>query len=313
MVTDRKERFDVTVLNESARRDPEAVVARSEQFYRDQVEAIADDFLGRMGESRVLLLAGPSSSGKTTTSLNLREALHRRGLRTVSVSLDDFFLGREAAPLLEDGSRDLESVELLDAAAMDRCFGALFETGESDFPIFDFSLGRRSDEVRHFTADDRTAVVVEGLHALNPFIAEREFCRKALKVYISIKTEYYVDDERILSTRELRLIRRIIRDHNFRGCEPAETLSMWKNVVRGETEYIRPFRLGADYWVDSFHGYEAMVYRPILLELLDRPELSEGPYGAIVSRLCAAIRYFEGMPLNLVPKDSLLREFLVLP
>ena len=313
MVTDRKERFDVTVLNESAHRNPGSVVERSERFYQQQVETIADDFLSRMGQSRVLLLAGPSSSGKTTTSHNLQEALHRRGLRTVSVSLDDFFLGRDAAPVLEDGSLDLESVSLLDAACMDRCFGELFEKGESDFPIFDFSRGRRSEKVHHFTADDRTAVVVEGLHALNPFIAERNFCRGALKVYISIKTEYYVDDERILSTRELRLIRRIIRDYNFRSCGPAETLSMWKNVVRGETEYIRPFRLGADYWVDSFHGYEAMVYRPILLGLLDKPELLEGPYGGIVSKLCAAIRYFDGMALDLVPKDSLLREFLILP
>ena len=313
MVTDRKERFDVTVLNEGVRQDPERAVARSEQFYRDQVEQVADDFLRGLKENRVILLAGPSSSGKTTTSLNLLEALHRRGIRTVSVSLDDFFLGRDAAPLLEDGSRDLETVELLDAGHLDKCFDELFEKGECDFPIFDFSLGRRSERVNHFTVDERTAVVVEGLHALNPFIAGRNFCKKALRVYISIKTEYYVDDERILSTRELRLIRRIIRDYNYRGCAPEETLAMWKNVVRGENEYIRPFRLGADYWVDSFHAYEPMVYRPVLLRLLDRPELAGGPDGKIAAKLCGAIRYFDEMPLSRVPKDSLLREFLVLP
>ncbi len=312
MVTDRKERFDVTVLNESAKRNPSQVIARSEEFYRNQVEQVADDFLGRIAENRIILLAGPSSSGKTTTSLNLLEALHRRGIRTVSVSLDDFLLGRDAAPLLEDGTPDLETVELLDAEHLDRCFRELFDKGSCDFPVFDFAAGHRSSRVNHFEADNRTAVVVEGLHALNPFISDREFCKKALKVYISIKTEYYVDDERILSTRELRLIRRIIRDYNYRGCMPEETLSMWKNVVRGEDHYIRPFRLGADYWVDSFHGYEAMVYKPILLNLLSRPEVQNGPYEDVAARLCNAVRCFDSVPLELVPKDSLLREFLVL-
>ena len=313
MVTDRKERFDVTVLNESARRDPDGTVLKAEQFYRNQVEQVADDFASHIHENRVILLAGPSSSGKTTTSLNLKEALSRRGIRTVSVSLDDFYRGRDKAPLLEDGTRDLETVELLDADHLEYCFSELLSKGACDFPIFDFSAGARSERVNHFTVDDHTAVVVEGLHALNPFIAGRDFCKKALKVYISIKTEYYVDDERILSTRELRLIRRIIRDYNFRGCMPAETLSMWKNVVRGEDLYIRPFRLGADYWVDSFHAYEAMAYRKILPQLLACPEMEEGPNAAIAAKLCTAIRCFDEMPLSLIPKDSLLREFLVLP
>lgn len=313
MVTDRKERLDLSVLNENVRRDPEKAVAYWEKHYRDQVEAVAEDFVSHMGESRVLLLAGPSSSGKTTTSLNLMEALHRRGIRTIPVSLDDFFLGPGAAPLLEDGTRDLESVELLDAELLDRCFRELFETGRCDFPIFDFENGSRSEKVNHFAVDDRTAVVVEGLHALNPFIAGREFCKKALKVYISIKTEYYLDDERILSTRQLRLIRRIIRDSNYRACPPEVTLSMWKNVVRGEDHYIRPFRLSADYWVDSFHGYEAMVYRPLLLSLLDRPEVRMCPQRETAATLRDAVRCFEELPLLFVPEDSLLREFLVLP
>ena len=149
MVTDRKERLDLSVLNENVRRDPEKAVAYWEKHYRDQVEAVAEDFVSHMGESRVLLLAGPSSSGKTTTSLNLMEALHRRGIRTIPVSLDDFFLGPGAAPLLEDGTRDLESVELLDAELLDRCFRELFETGRCDFPIFDFENGSRSEKVNH--------------------------------------------------------------------------------------------------------------------------------------------------------------------
>ncbi len=312
MVTDTKKRAELDSLLQECAADPKGLVERSEKYYREQAAHVADLFCGRFPENRIILLAGPSSSGKTTTSLNLQRELKERGIHTLSISLDDFFKPNEAAPLLPDGSRDLETAELLDTELLEACFEKLIAYGSCDFPIFDFVHGRRSEEVRPFTLDGHTAVVIEGLHALNPVIKDLPFCRNALKLYISIKTEIFEGERRILSTRELRLIRRIIRDANFRGCLPERTLSMWKNVVRGEDRYIRPFRLEADFWLDSIHLYEPFVYRKPFLDLTREDSLS-GESRVQVEKLAESLRKFPEMPLSLVPKDSLLREFLILP
>lgn len=313
MVSDVKKHVDVDELIASYRNDPEAFCSRSEQFYREQASYVADLFCRNFPENRVILLAGPSSSGKTTTSLNLQSELKKRGITTLPVSLDDFFKDNAEAPLLEDGTPDFETAEMLDMEFMEACFAELFAKGACDFPIFDFVHGRRGETRRPCTLDDHTAVIIEGLHALNPLIKERAFFKNALKVYISIKTEFFKGSERLLSTRELRLIRRIIRDANYRGSLPSETMSMWKNVVRGEDHYIRPFRLEADYWVDSVHLYEPFLYREPFVQLTKDTVWQTEEHRRLIEKLQNSLQNFPSMPLKLVPKDSLLREFLILP
>jgi uridine kinase len=157
--------------------------------------------------------------------------------------------------------------------------------------------------------DAHTAIIIEGLHALNPLLCGRPFFRDALKLYISVKTEYYLDGERILNTREMRLIRRIIRDNSFRGCPPAGTMSMWENVVRGEDAHIRPFRENADYWIDSLHLYEPLLYKKHLRALLT-PCLDDPVYGGEAERLLQMLEPFAELPPVRIPEDSLMREFL---
>lgn len=312
MVSDRKKQVQLSeLLTEAA--DPAALVARSERYYREQASCVADLFCKSFPENRVILLAGPSSAGKTTTSLNLQAALQRRGIRTIQVSLDDFFKERGAAPLLEDGTPDLETIELIDLDLLDACFGQLFAYGTCDFPIFDFTDGRRSGRVRPCALDEHTAVIIEGLHALNPLIRDRHFCKNAVKVYISIKTEFFDGEERLFSTRELRLVRRIIRDRNFRACGPAETMAMWKNVVRGEDQYIRPFRLEADYWLDSVHLYEPFVYREPFLDMTAGAVWATSDHREMIKKMQRHLARFPAFSTKCVPKDSLLREFLILP
>ena len=313
MVTDEKKQVSLAALTEEAKKDPQGLVRRSEAFYRQQASEIIDRFCQNFPENKVILLAGPSSSGKTTTSLHLQKELKDRGITTLAVSLDDFFFPREVAPLLEDGTPDLETIDLIDLPWMDDRFERLFSQGACDFPIFDFVKGRRSEKVRPFTLDEKTAVVIEGLHALNPVLASRPFCKNALKLYISIKTEFYEGDVRLLSTRELRMVRRIIRDANYRGCPPEDTMAMWKNVVRGEDQYIRPFRLGADFWVDSVHLYEPFLYSPFFLKMTQRVAWKQDSHAAAIARLREALGKFVSISLNFVPKDSLLREFIILP
>ena len=312
MVSDRKMRVELSdLLAEAA--DPAALVARSERYYREQASFVADLFCAGFPENKVILLAGPSSAGKTTTSLNLQLALQQRGIRTIQVSLDDFFKERGEAPVLEDGTLDLETVELIDLELFDACFAQLFAYGSCDFPIFDFADGHRSSKARPCTLDDHTAVIIEGLHALNPLIRSRPFCRKAVKVYLSIKTEFFDGEERLFSTRELRLVRRIIRDKNFRACGPAETMAMWKNVVRGEDRYIRPFRLEADFWLDSVHYYEPFVYREPFFSMTENAEWAAEEHRALAEKMRRSLTFFPALPTKCVPKDSLLREFLILP
>ena len=312
MVSDHKEHIDLEQINLRAAENAEDLVRDSEQRYLRQVGEAADAFCRGLNRNRIILLAGPSSSGKTTTSYILQKELHHRGVKTLPISLDDFYKSREEAPLLPDGTQNLELPELIDVDYLITCLSELQRRGSFSFPVFDFLKGRRSDQTRELQFDEHTAIIIEGLHALNPFITERGLFRDAMKLYISIKSEYYLRSKRVLSTREMRLIRRLIRDYNFRGCSPADTLSMWKNVVDGEDLYIRPYRMGADFWIDSLHLYEPLAYRDVFLQLIREVD-EQSPHFGLASRLKDAMDCFPQMELSLIPKDSMLREFIILP
>ncbi len=309
MTDSYKKHIDIGQINDWAVTDPQGLVERSEKRYRDQIAEIADRFCAGFPQRRMILLSGPTSSGKTTTSHNLDTELEKRGISTFPLSLDDFFLDRDQAPLLPDGKPDLETPLLIDIELLERSLSELFRTGSYDFPIFDFKLGRRSERTFHYEYDDHTAIIIEGLHALNPIVCERPFFRDALKLYISIKSEYYLDGERILNTRDLRFIRRIIRDNSFRGCQPADTVAMWDNVVRGEDRHIRPFRENADYWIDSLHLYEPLLYKPAAEKLLGQC-MKDPVYGEQAGKLLKMLAPFVSLPEVSIPRDSLMREFL---
>ena len=311
MVTDDKKRVELEALIKLAEERPEELVRISEERYRRQIAEVADRFCEGFEQNPHILLAGPSSSGKTTTSLNLETELMRRGIRTIAVSLDDFFVDRQLAKYLPDGTQDLEDPELVDLAELERCLSELTGQGRCEFPIYDFSVGQRSKTRRPLVFDSRTAVIIEGIHALNPMICKRPFFKGTMKLYISIKTEYYLGGQRILNTREARLMRRIIRDSNFRACPPAATLGMWGNVVAGEERYIRPFRTEADYWIDSLHLYEPMLYKPVLEPML-APLQGSRVCGEAAGRLLEALEGLPAVAVKGIPADSLMREFLPL-
>ena len=160
MLNDFKNKADAAALVQEYQNGPQPFLERSEQFYRQQAAYVADLFCKGFPENKVILLAGPTSSGKTTTSLNLQKELHKRGISTLQVSLDDFFKDNEEAPLLEDGTPDFETAEMLDIAFMEECFAELFAKGTCDFPIFDFVHGKRSETRRPCILDYHTAVII---------------------------------------------------------------------------------------------------------------------------------------------------------
>jgi uridine kinase len=293
-------------INAAAREDPGRLVARSEARYGGIVAEIARRALGVKGH-KLILLAGPSASGKTTTALKLAQAMGEAGVRAHRISLDDFYLEAGNLPLLPDGNPDIESVHALDLPLLRGTLRSLMESGCGEIPHFKFAEGRRARwDSLCLGKDD--LIVLEGLHALHPEImGDGAGCTR---VYVSVSSRIYGGDGGIvLNKRGLRLVRRILRDSQFRGTGAAETIGMWPAVTHGEERYLAPCKRYADVLVNSIHIYEPCVFAARVLPLLEGIP-GDSPAAGVAWRLANALRRFEPVPEALVPEDSLLREFL---
>ncbi|MDF2566809.1 MAG: phosphoribulokinase / uridine kinase family protein [Oscillospiraceae bacterium] len=303
-----KTKINIEEINNIAKKDAKKLVIDSEKQYLDQLSEIAS-FIKNSGKYKIILIAGPSASGKTTTSFKLREQLYLNDIKSVTISLDNFLFNRESLPLLEDGSIDFESIDTIDINCLHDCIDILMTKKKAQFPTFDFVEGKRSESTIEIEIDEDFVVIIEGIHALNPIISENKFKDSFLKIYVSVKSEYYNQDELTLPSKDLRLIRRMIRDYHFRGSSVGNTLSMWDNVCKGEELYIKPFQVEADFCVDSIHLYEPLIYHHYLL-----PLLKEIPQDSVYYRKCdqlvQIIARFNDLEKDVIPRNSMLREFI---
>lgn len=295
-------------INRRAAEDPAGFVAACEEGYRAQLEAVAA-FAGDEGRYDVLLLAGPTSSGKTTTAHKLSEVFRHRGKMAPVVSLDDFFLGIAQYPRKPDGTPDMESVYALDIPLINRCLLELSQNGTALFPQFDFEQSNRKSEWQRITLEKQDILIVEGLHALNPVLVEALDQGKILKGYVSTRTKFLDGEAEILTPKNMRLIRRMVRDYNFRGHPPLGTISMWDGILEGEEEYIYPFRDNVDFKIDSSLDYEACVFHQYVLPILG-PVLEDPLFGEKAREIKAILDAFLDIDHALIPADSLLREFI---
>jgi len=293
-------RNNLSYINTMAQQNPAELVAAAETRYSDIITGIANRARSTPGH-KLVMLAGPSASGKTTTAQKLAEALQHYGAMAYRLSLDDFYLERENLPTLPDGSRDIESVHALDLPLLCDTLAALMEQGRAAVPHYSFTHGKRTrwDELC-LGIDDM--LVVEGLHALNPEITQ--VCPQCTKIYVNVSTRIVDDSGVVLNKRQLRLARRILRDSQFRNSTAAETLAMWPSVLAGERQYLAPCKRYADVLVNSVHVYEPCVFAARVLPLLNGVQDKEG------HALAAALARFTHLPEIQVPADSLLREFL---
>lgn len=295
-------------INEMAK-EPESFIAQCEARYQSIINGIAKRIIEEDGRE-IVMLAGPSSAGKTTTARKLGESLIKQGVKTYVLSLDDFYLNREDIPYLPDGSQDFETVDALDLECFEECVNALLRGETVKNPVFDFTTGRRSDtEFNEITLGEEDVVIIEGLHALNPVITDK-IAGKLLKIYINVSSRIY--DEKgniILNKRNMRFIRRMVRDYKFRGSSVENTYKLWKNVTAGEDKYLFPFRDNADIKANTIHLYEDCVLKHQALSLLSDSNISD-EFKAEAKRLCKALEKFDDISEKLVPVDSLLREFL---
>lgn len=304
-----KNRLSLTENNRMAEEQAGRFVEESEQAYHAQLADIAAHIRDNRERCKIVLLAGPSASGKTTTASKMRKQLEKFDIQSIYVSLDDFYLNRDKVPLLPDGMKDFESIRALDLDCLNRFFSELLKTNKASIPVFNFNTGRRSENTVDIEIDDRFVVIIEGIHALNPMITDGHYDGNFCKIYISPKTEYEANGRIVLNSRNTRLIRRMVRDYQFRSSSPENTMKMWKHVVEGEDLYIRPFRTSADFWIDSFHPYEPMIFHQYLLPLLKQVG-PESPYHAKAGELKRILDKFYDMDKSMVPEHSLLREFI---
>lgn len=288
------------------------IINVAEALQEKKIVRIADEIheRGKQGKPvRLILISGPSSSGKTTFSKRLSIQLMANGLKPYPISLDNYFVNREDTPRDAKGDYDYESLHALDLPFFNQQLDALIKGEEVELPRFNFTTGSREFKGDKLKLDDQTILLLEGIHALNPDLTPHIPQDKKFKVYVSALTTISLDDHNWIPTTDNRLLRRIVRDYNYRGYSAQETISRWPSVRAGEDKWIFPYQENADVMFNSSLLFEFAVLRrhaePILMSVpRNCPEYSEA------YRLLKFIKYFVPVQDNEIPPTSLLREFL---
>jgi Uridine kinase len=281
----------------------------AETLQDKKIAAIADQIASRADTVKVALIAGPSSSGKTTTSKKLAIQLQVIGFDPVTISLDDYFVDRTRTPKDEKGEYDFECLEALDVDFLNEQLVALFAGQEIELPSYDFKTGTRKASGKKLTLGERGILVMEGIHGLNDRLTPRIARDQKFKIYVSALTQISLDDHNRVSTTDNRLLRRMVRDYNYRGHSAQATLKMWPSVQSGERKHIFPYQNSADAAFNSALDYELGVLK-IYAEPLLRTVKPVNPEYAEARRLQAFLDNFAPIPASSVPGDSILREFI---
>ena len=284
------------------------IINISEALQEKKLAKIAEDIAQRKGV-KLVLLAGPSSSGKTTSCKRLSIQLAVNGLKPLQISLDDYFVDRDKTPKDENGEYDFESIYALNLDLLNDQFNALFRGEEVDLPKYDFPSGKSIKSGKKLKLEPSNVLVVEGIHALNPELTAHIPEEQIYRVYASALTTILLDNHNYIPTTDNRLLRRIIRDYKYRGVSAQETIHRWPSVRAGENKWIFPFQENADAMLNT-----AMLYELSVLKMQAEPLLQQVPENceeyAEAYRLLKFLKYFKGIPYNNLPPTSLLREFL---
>lgn len=280
----------------------------SEALQEKKISQIADTIAGRKG-IKVVLIAGPSSSGKTTFCKRLSVQLLASGVKPVQISLDDYFVNRTDTPKDENGELDYESIYALNISLINEQFNALFRGEEVELPKYNFQTGLSEKSGNRLHLGENNVLVVEGIHALNPVLTEQIADDKKFKIYASALTTILLDDHNYIPTTDNRLLRRIVRDYKYRGCSAQDTIHRWPSVRAGENKWIFPYQEQADIMFNTALLFELAVIKPQAEEVLEQvPENCEEYAEAY--RLRKFLKYFAPLPFRNLPPTSLLREFL---
>lgn len=296
-------------LNELVINDKiESLVNVNETYYNNQLNRCAKDIIAN--NMNIVMLAGPSSSGKTTTAKKLAIQLAVLGKDAYVISTDDYFVDRNKTPLDENGNKDFESIDAIDLHSLNEDLLDLLEGKEVILPSFNFIKGIRTLSNKKIKMKDNTILIIEGIHALNPKLTDYIPEKNKYKIYVSVLTGINIDSTNRISSTETRLIRRIVRDNKYRGYDTLETLKSWNKVKLGEQKYIFPYQNRADFYVDSSLIYEYNALKKYAIECFKQVS-KNSKYYYMVDRLENILSYFvEIENTKIIDDHSILREFI---
>ncbi len=281
----------------------------SEALHEKKIAQIADKITNHEEEKRIVLISGPSSSGKTTFANRLGIQLRVNGYVPRTISLDNYFVNRDRTPIDEDGEYDYEAFEAIDVELFNEHLSQLLKGNEVEIPIYKFETGSRDTVGKKMVMKDNNILVIEGIHGLNDKLTEAVSCEDKYKIYVSALTSINIDDHNRIPSTDTRVLRRIVRDNQFRGCSAINTINRWPSVRRGEEKNIFPFQENADIMFNSSLVYELCLLKvyaePLLLKLgPDNERYSE------VKRLIEFLSYFLPIDAKDVPNNSIVKEFI---
>lgn len=300
----------VGALNDKASNGEMADIIRiSEALHEKKIAYIADKIC-EDPKRRIILIAGPSSSGKTTFAQRLSIQLRVNGKRPVSISLDDYFVNREDTPLDENGDYDFESIEAIDIKLFNENLLGLMNGKEVELPTFNFMTGKREYLGKKLKIDKDNPVIIEGIHGLNEKLTSYIDSKYKFKIYVSALTQLNIDSHNRIPTTDNRLIRRLVRDHKYRGSDAVKTLKQWDSVRRGEEMNIFPFQEEADAMFNSALVYELSILKRYAVPLLNEVK-RDSEYFAESKRLLKFLSYFKDFDgESIIPNTSIIREFI---
>lgn len=291
----------------------------TDEFSRDFIQTCEtrhNNSLAELGELiekdkeniRLIAIAGPSSSGKTTFSNRLRIELMSKGIRPVTLSIDNYYIDRDKIQPDKDGNIDLEDINTIDVDLFNQHLLALINGETVDMPIFDFNVAKRTHTIK-VSVPTNVPIIIEGIHALNETLSASIPAHQKFKIFISPQIQVNIDNHSPISTTDLRLIRRIVRDKQFRNASAEHTLSMWKSVRNGEFKWIYPHQESSNYVYNSELSYELCVLKKYAMPLL-KEITPDSPYFITANRLIKYLKYFKEIDESSIPCNSLIREFI---
>lgn len=296
--------LDIEKINTCLKQDPKKLVDNCELNFRSQLDKIADKILSKETPIKVILIGGPSCSGKTTSSRLLGDILKKHGKKVLSIEMDNFFISRDQRPRLANGSVDYDSINIVNLDLIEKCFSELFETGKTRLPMYDFIGGKSVPDKTLVKADSESVIIFEGIHTLNPKLIKKLGTKDIFKIFIC-NADGYTYNEKTIEPREFRMVRRMVRDLEFRAVTIANTLKHWRDVTDAEDEYILPFSTRVNARINTSHAYEINLYKKYIINSLKNNEinLSQVPWFEVFENIL-------DLNQDLLPKKTLMNEFI---
>ncbi len=283
--------------------ETKSLIKQSEDAYHSLINDAVEEVTKK--SAKIILLSGPSSAGKTTTSYLIKKKLIEKGFSSFVVSLDDFLLAENDLPIDENGKKDYETINSLDINQIERSLKDIIYYGKAIVPVFDFIAGKRQTKFVEKELGSNAVVIVEGIHALNPSLINGYDEKYFYRIYVHCNSNFTYDNNVLMEARKLRLIRRIIRDSKFRNCTPLTTITRWDEICVGEDLFTRPYKQTVNFLINSSHPYEMAVYKNYLKGLLKDLKTN-----FVAQELASKLKYSRSIAEKLVPNGSLLREFI---